>query len=448
MANHPQGYIHFTSSGILPLLPKTDYALQSVKDLLLKYKVAPFSGEIFSGGMMGAILNPGTTSFADLDEVINDKSYWTYESISRRGLNCAKRTMNPMTAKDLKNFFLEHFQPQYLAYSLNEGLVYLLRMRQLRQLPFVDPREREALLGTFDKHIQAIKNKYLFNYLLARAVRKNGPGLLKQENLDLINRLERSLIAEDYALITNEIAKPSKDASKILQLIKNRMLDTDFEKAFDVKDYFEDRSIANESKEEADDCQYIIDTFCLLPTRTDFSLQVTLTKNFDPSYLLKTLPKVFEELEGLQNGYHDLLDPYKEACEPTHEQNQKFLDNHFPIAFITRPDVELERSKYEFRSNRPLFLGKEVNCIVVPTEQVETVKNLLPKEIQDKVSIRTFTELEASLATKSKFIFPQVPEYPKPGLRVLSNSGMFSFNLAPVNHEQKPYNQSPQAGFR
>ena len=60
--NSKEIYIHGTDSKILSYLPKTEFKLIDVKEMLIKYKIAPLTGEIAGGGLSQAD-SPCSTSF-------------------------------------------------------------------------------------------------------------------------------------------------------------------------------------------------------------------------------------------------------------------------------------------------------------------------------------------------------------------------------------------------
>lgn len=385
--------IHGTSSIIFALLSKVDFTLYSAIDMLEKYHLAPFGGEISKGGYSTmdarcntclARMKPKSDVRYNLNKVMSD--YAVPQKITKESIEVLLR-------KEIEESFRSGFS------NINILIIYLARAKQIGAE--LNPEEERKLIDCLGATIQ-----FYYLWLLI--------GKLIYPNYDLVNSFSKTDKAKmgyatffyfNFSTITQKIVESSLDIKDIYEYPTEEKL----RKALTLLELPEriviDRqntcggSFFGESmfslEEEEDEGVlpvrqlFTLDSSAKSLSKTDESYK----KNYNffwvtnnhcggmgaalMSYLendllmnhnIEIITKYIADLSIRGRMLIDIIrqDPANMQCK----ENERFLQNTFPLILILEQDemAACYNSSGEYRAKSPLKIGKDIKMIATKTE--------------------------------------------------------------------------------
>jgi len=398
------GYLHVSSSPILPLLTKTR-VLCSINTLLCKYGLAPMSGELNTKNALNGVLNESETAFVKISELFTNSQFPYSVLIQDYGTATFKKPI-PLSAEVIEERLISTIADDEYLTGYKNLLIELLGQKQYGNFPQLTLKAISHVQSDLSAKLEIVKNRFFKNYLYARFIRCFG--VSKSDCVELINKyFEPYISKEEVVKFEKEILAgiPTEKSEFTLNwfLEKLKLNQEGFEKIYKkikINDFF---LKPYDEKAEPDNLSYSIELSIRFPYRDDLIAGVLKEPNFEPDYLLVQQKQAFKELSDLSHLTTQVcsLDAEHNFVIPPNQRH--YLEEQFPIAFVTTADEKLQVSKNEYKAKVPLDLSKDIQWIILPANKIAMVKKDFD-DLFDPSKIISFDEFEKRIGyQKQKF---------------------------------------------
>lgn len=404
-------FIHGTNSSCLPLMSKTGFEMLPALELLDKYNLVPFSGEIIGGGLT----NPADLCLPCFGSLQSREETYNLEHIINRYTTI---TLLRTTPENIKNLLIEKFSQGKLNHfsNINEILILLAKYRRLgEEIPAeINPSYLKLTINLF--YLYLIINDYLeptqinwlkqaLNWVDYSEYRKQGYDNFSTENiyskLDKIDfdmeEIYKNPSQENLGKIVEFLTLPA-DANvnrpkfshvripKIPNFI-SKILDRIYVFIIGFTDKY--HIYLNDA------CAYVLMNF------RDYTFANNINNytfsNFRFDFMRDKLIEHISILKDRFNLLNRLINqPLTNA--PLNETESEFIALSFPVVFIHDKDKKIElisegSGEYRLRRGSSLILGKDITTIATDSEENKNRLNayFLSKDLNIKVLL--FDEL-------------------------------------------------------
>lgn len=383
-------FVHATTSAILPLLKVTGYQLVNLQELLFIHGVAPMSGEIFNGGILG-ICDKVTTAFANIDS-----SYWKYADLVKNyaGMQWKPKIKN---SDELLAFLQQElfqteadtrFLPtsEYLDSGIVTTLVNCLRHLQMSALPRLADDDIADIESRLDQKLTATIFQLQMNYVVARfffRIRaETGYGYKEmEEGYQLFSELSRKLPldflercdSEQYDVLNGAIKKLEGETLTIFK--KYFTLQT----GLPQKKKIELCRALRDSINKPENRMYIGE---VLEYYNHINHQTRTNLFEDPSDRCVDTDyargQIQESIRLLSQACTLLIRALRHECSYKMSAVEfESVKMPFPIIFATDCEDDLEPKKHEHRAKRTLKLGTDIRLVATDDAHRELLKQYM-----------------------------------------------------------------------
>lgn len=366
-------FIHMTTSATLALLPKTGFSLCNLNELLFKYKLAPLAGEITCGGLSGVSLVEQDVAFADIHS-----NFWKSEDLYKNYGHINYRVNYQNDASFIKT--IENLC-QYKLSGLSEILVLALRDKQMNQFPQLTDEQKQNLINQLTITVNNVIRHFLLNYVVARYLRiKKVSFILDDETLGYVTRKMYLSIPINFLSLSEEERLTLLNS---LPELPNNLA---------IKDILQEEKPGHKIKDD--------ELFLYLALKKLDHIYISqwlfgdygpLIRSYKPDleYAQQLITRAIDDIKAKLSLLISIInnDNFGERFH-----TNVLIQKAFPVAFIVDNPELLTNLKNEFRSNRSLKLGVDINLIVTDTEHLVQLKTYVDF-YKLNLTIKTFSEL-------------------------------------------------------
>ena len=407
-------YIHGTNSAALALMTQTDFRLISAVEMLEKYGLAPLCGELTHGGLSTA-MSDGKPCFAKLSGEDNSNEY----SLKKVVQNYTKTSKAVSREECLSNLW--HYYGDNPSSSLFSTIsiinIYLARARQLginlRDVPEIQSLEKDFqqsmdvfyLYLLFSTHIVAKKEIKELSYEDKNVLRDE-----LEEHLSL-QKVLKKLQQSDISIRDIYNNPTAENCQKIIALLS-------LPEHCKVQQLFE--YVEEPLKEQSKYKQLETQWGYMVRNASSWSFESMLYQTYTGTYervdFQRVAPKLLSYIETLEKRFLVTQSLLQDSQKPLilSAEDSDLVENPLPIILCydqSRHIRIISMGSQEYRTQKPLTLGKDIQTIATDTET--NIKRL--KAYSDRhhlnLNIISFADLERahrSLSTEHPLSSQQV----------------------------------------
>lgn len=330
----------------------TDFQICHLDTLLYQYGMAPMTGEIFGGGVQG-VLDSVSTAFALLGD-----HYWQFD-----------RLRNSYAARKWKS---KYHEPSVLEARLNK----FMRPNGMNDI--------RSLTTDLLRHLQMGLALQISNELKRQVLE-----FIEEKRCEIIRRFQANHAVAQFFRYEGKSWDDFENAAEFLygfwKDLPLNYLEMTYEQQRDLCSSLNYPSqvkfVQRESNVEGFRNAYKLDTALMYPDRSDYiadlmeqpadaKINLDYAREKISDAILK-MNRACALLSDILNGQHNVIDFSKD---------NRWVSSPFPVFLVATNEACFRKTKYEYRSERSLKFGDDIQAVAVPYENMIEVRDFFESQ--------------------------------------------------------------------